>query len=86
MLWLKKDIDYELLDEIRAIEKDIRGIKHEVEQQRTYPKGTLAAQVIGHINDQNMGEGIEYQYKQLPFKCETATSSETGRSLPGMNP
>ena len=61
-VWLKKDMDYELIDEIRAIEKDIRGIKHEVEQRRTYPKGTLAAQVIGHINDQNMGEGIEYQY------------------------
>ena len=61
-VWLKKDLDYEHLDEIQAIEKDIRGIKHQVEQQRTYPKGKLAAQVIGHINDQNMGEGIEYQY------------------------
>ena len=61
-VWLKKDLDYGSIDEIRAIEKDIRGIKHEVEQQRTYPKGKLAAQVIGHINDQNRGEGIEYQY------------------------
>ena len=61
-VWLKKDLDYALLDEIRAIEKEIRGIKHEVEQKRAYPKDTLASQVIGHINDQNMGEGIEYQY------------------------
>ena len=61
-VWLKKDLDYELLDEIRSIERDIRGIKHRVEQKRTYPKRTLAAQVIGHINDENMGEGIEYHY------------------------
>ena len=61
-VWLKKDMDYGLLDEIRAIERDIRGIKHEIKQQRSYPKGQLAAQVIGHINDQSMGEGIEYQY------------------------
>ena len=61
-VWLKKDLDYKLLDEIRSIEREIRGIKHKVEQKRTYPKGTLAAQVIGHINDQDMGEGIEYHY------------------------
>lgn len=61
-VWLKKDLDYGLLDEIRSIERDIRGIKHEVEQKRTYPKGPLASQVIGHINDENMGEGIEYHY------------------------
>ena len=38
-VWLKKDMDYELLDEIRAIEKDIRGIKHEVEQHVPIRKG-----------------------------------------------
>ena len=40
-VWLKKDLDYGRLDEIRAIEKDIRGIKYEVEQKRSYPKGEL---------------------------------------------
>ena len=61
-VWLKKDMDYERIDEIRSIEKDIRGIGHKVEQKRIYPKGALASQVIGHINDQDMGEGIEFQY------------------------
>ena len=69
-VWLKKDLDYGVLDEIRAIEKDIRGIKHEVEQKRSYPKGTLASQVIGHINDQNMGEGIEYQYNNYLLNAQ----------------
>ncbi len=61
-VWLKRDIDYDRLDQIRSIQKDIRGIGHKVEQKRIYPKGALAAQVIGHINDQDMGEGIEFQY------------------------
>ena len=84
-VWLKKDIDYELLDEIRAIEKDIRGIKHEVEQLRVYPKGKLAAQVIGHINDQNMGEGIEYQYNNYLLSArqgEAARRAELARHEP----
>ena len=61
-VWLKRDMDYERIDEIRLIEKGIRGIGHKVEQKRIYPKGALASQVIGHINDQDMGEGIEFQY------------------------
>ena len=84
-VWLKKDMDYELLDEIRAIEKDIRGIKHVVEQQRTYPKGKLAAQVIGHINDQNMGEGIEYQYNNYLLNArerQAAQRAEAARNEP----
>ena len=84
-VWLKKDMDYELLDEIRAIEKDIRGIKHEVEQRRTYPKGQLGAQVIGHINDQNMGEGIEYQYNNYLLNArqrQAARRAEAARNEP----
>ena len=69
-VWLKKGLDYGRLDEIRAIGKDIRGIKYEVEQKRSYPKGELAAQVIGHINDQNMGEGIEYQYNNYLLSAQ----------------
>ena len=69
-VWLKKGLDYGLLDEIRAIEKDIRGIKHEIEQKRAYPKSSLASQVIGHINDQNMGEGIEYQYNNYLLNAQ----------------
>ena len=84
-VWLKKDMSYERLDELRAIEKDIRGIKHEVEQKRAYPKGTLASQVIGHINDQNMGEGIEYQYNNYLLSArerEAARRVEAARNEP----
>jgi cell division protein FtsI/penicillin-binding protein 2 len=75
-VWLKKDLDYDLLDEIRSIERDIRGIKHEVEQKRTYPKETLAAQVIGHINDENMGEGIEYHYNNYLLSTKERKAAE----------
>ena len=75
-VWLKKDLDYELLDEIRSIERDIRGIKHRVEQKRTYPKGALAAQVIGHINDENMGEGIEYHYNNYLLNAKELKAAQ----------
>ena len=75
-VWLKKDMDYELLDKIRAIEKDIRGIGHKVEQKRIYPKGALASQVIGHINDQNMGEGIEYQYNNYLLSAKERQAAQ----------
>lgn len=75
-VWLKKDLDYASLDEILAIQKEIRGIKSKVEQQRTYPKGKLAAQVIGHINDQNMGEGIEYQYNNYLLSAKQRQAAQ----------
>ncbi len=61
-VWLKKGIEYDKLDDIREITNKHRGLKIEVEPKRVYPKKTLAAQVIGYLNDLNKGEGIEYQY------------------------
>ncbi len=75
-VWLKKDIDYDRLDEIRSIQKDIRGIGHKVEQKRTYPKGALAAQVIGHINDQDKGEGIEFQYNNYLLSAKERQAAQ----------
>lgn len=75
-VWLKKDIDYDRLDEIRSIQKDIRGIGHKVEQKRTYPKGALAAQVIGHINDQDRGEGIEFQYNNYLLSAKERQAAQ----------
>ncbi len=75
-VWLKKDLDYERLDEIRSIEREVRGLKHEVEQKRLYPKGSLASQVIGHINDQNMGEGIEYQYNNYLLSAKERQAAQ----------
>ena len=75
-VWLKKDLDYELRDEIRSVEREVRGLKHEVEQKRIYPKGALASQVIGHINDQNMGEGIEYQYNNYLLSAQERQAAQ----------
>ena len=71
---LKRDVDYEALDEIRALQKKIRGLKYTVEQGRTYPKGSLAAQVIGNVNAENRGEGIEYQYNAYLTKAASRES------------
>lgn len=61
-VWLKKGIDYEKLDAIQKIINKHRGLKIDIEQKRVYPKEMLASQVIGYLNDLNVGEGIEYQY------------------------
>lgn len=71
---LKKDVDYEALDEIRALQRKFRGLKYTVEQGRTYPKGSLAAQVIGNVNAENRGEGIEYQYNAYLTKAASPAS------------
>ena len=58
-------IDQETGAQIRAYinENDISGIHLEPNSQRTYPYGTLAAQVIGFTNASNTGaEGIEAAY------------------------
>lgn len=75
-VWLKRDMDYERLDEIRSIQKDIRGIRHKVEQKRIYPKSALASQVIGHINDQDMGEGIEFQYNNYLLSAKERLAAQ----------
>ena len=54
--------------EIRSFinEYDIAGIHLEPNIRRTYPYGTLAAQVIGFTNDSNQGsEGIEASYNSF---------------------
>ncbi|MCG9133031.1 penicillin-binding protein 2 [Candidatus Poribacteria bacterium] len=82
-VWLKKDLNYDLLDEIRSVEREVRGLKHEVEQKRTYPRGALASQVIGHINDQNMGEGIEYQYNNYLLSAKERQAAQRANAAQG---
>ena len=58
-------VDEETANLIREyiIENEISGIHLEPNSQRTYPYGTLAAQVIGFTNASNTGsEGIEAAY------------------------
>ena len=58
-------IDEETATKIRSYinEKDVAGIHLEPNTKRTYPYGTLAAQVIGFTNASNQGsEGVEASY------------------------
>ncbi len=58
-------VDEETAAQIRAYinENQISGIHLEPNSQRTYPMGTLAAQVIGFTNASNTGsEGVEASY------------------------
>ncbi len=61
-------VDEDLAAKIRAYinEKKISGIHLEPNAQRTYPYGTLAAQVIGFTNASNTGsEGVEAAYNSF---------------------
>ena len=61
-------VDEETAAKIRSYinENDIKGIHLEPNSQRTYPYGTLAAQVIGFTNASNEGsEGIEASYNSF---------------------
>ena len=61
-------IDEETAAKIRSFinENDISGIHLEPNTRRTYPYGTLAAQVIGFTNASNQGsEGVEASYNSF---------------------
>lgn len=73
-VWLKKGIEYDKIDAIRDIASRHRGLKIEIESNRVYPKKTLASQVIGYLNDEGIGEGIEYQYNRYLDRIHTPIS------------
>ena len=79
-VWLKKGIVYDRLEAIRDITENHRGLKIEIEPNRVYPKKTLASQVIGYLNDEGMGEGIEYQYNTYLHKIHSPISQRKGNS------
>lgn len=59
--WIKRKIDCDQAAQIRALR--MPGIDLTQESRRVYPKGTLAAHVLGFAGIDNQGlEGIEVQY------------------------
>ncbi len=61
-------VDQETAQKIRSYmsEANISGIHLEPSAKRYYPYGTLAAQVIGFVNDSNVGsEGVEAAYNSF---------------------
>lgn len=79
-VWLKKGIEYDKLEAIRDITRKYRGLKIEIQPNRVYPKKTLASQVIGYLNDEGMGEGIEYQYNTYLDKVHIPLSQRKGNT------
>lgn len=61
---LKKKADDELADKVREFinENDLKGVFIRPTSKRTYPKGTLASQVIGFTNDLGGAMGLEAAY------------------------
>ena len=61
---LKKKADDELADKVREFinENDLKGIFLRPTSKRSYPKGTLASQVIGFTNDLGGAMGLEATY------------------------
>ena len=61
---LKKKADDELADKVREVinENELRGVFLRPTSKRSYPKGTLASQVIGFANDNGGSMGLEATY------------------------
>ena len=61
---LKKKADDELADKVREFinENDLKGIFLRPTSKRSYPKGTLASQVIGFANENGGAMGFEAAY------------------------
>ncbi len=80
-VWLKKGIEYDKLEAIRNITRKHRGLKIEIQPNRIYPKKTLASQVIGYLNNEGMGEGIEYQYNSYLNRIHLPLNQRKGNSV-----
>ena len=61
---LAKKADDELADKVREFinENDLKGVFIRPTSKRTYPKGTLASQVIGFANENGGAMGLEATY------------------------
>ena len=61
--WVARKADAETADRIRSL--NLRGIYFQKESKRFYPKGELAAQVIGYVGTDDEGlSGIEREYDE----------------------
>ena len=61
--WIARKADSELAARIRAL--NLRGIHFQKEPKRYYPKGDLAAQVVGYVGTDDGGlSGIEREYDE----------------------
>ncbi|PAT43858.1 peptidoglycan D,D-transpeptidase FtsI family protein [Vandammella animalimorsus] len=62
-VWLRRQLDWELGQEIMALK--INGIHLRKEYKRQYPEGEAAAHIVGFTNVEDQGqEGVELAYNQ----------------------
>jgi cell division protein FtsI (penicillin-binding protein 3) len=60
-VWLKRQLPDQVADRIKSLE--FRGLAFKEEEKRLYPKGSLAAHIIGFVGLDNIGlDGIEKTY------------------------
>jgi stage V sporulation protein D (sporulation-specific penicillin-binding protein) len=85
---IKKEVEKTVLDEITAMEDElgIDGVRGEATTSRTYPQGSLAANVLGHTNYDGDGSyGLESYYDDylsgVDGRVVTATDND-GNEIP----
>jgi cell division protein FtsI (penicillin-binding protein 3) len=62
--WIARKVDPDVSARIRAL--NLRGIYFQEESRRYYPKGELAAQVLGYVGMDDEGlAGLEHQYEDV---------------------
>ena len=92
-VWLKRNLEYEHLNDIRQVIRGIYGLGYRTHGKRSYPKDELACHIIGYTNFENRGiDGIEHQYdaylstgdkNHLPeAKSETSQITADGKRRP----
>ncbi|MEL7060891.1 MAG: penicillin-binding transpeptidase domain-containing protein [Acidobacteriota bacterium] len=67
-VWLQRKLDPDVEAQLRALREEhaLRGLVFLTESLRSYPFGSLAAQVLGHVNVDNRGSsGLEQQYDEI---------------------
>lgn len=84
-VWLKRRITGEQAKQIREL--NLPGIQITLRTQRAYPKGVLAAQILGITGVDNQGlEGIEIKYDEYLRGTPGSDNAEFdtgGRRIPG---
>lgn len=83
-VYLKKNVDAVTYRKIRAL--DIYGIEWESIFERTYPNGNTAGPIIGSLNVEGVGSGLEGSYNEflqgIPGK-EAYEIAPNGAIIPG---
>ncbi len=82
-VWLRRQLPDQAVDKIKALK--LKGLAFKEEEKRFYPKGSLAAHVIGFVGRDSIGlDGIEKaydQYMQGSFKEVVSQTDQKGRDL-----